>query len=140
MKGELKLKICIAIMLILMFVSARLNYPIISLDRQAVLKTLYESYPEKCNVHVGKKVIHVEPHEHGVRVKTDDGAVYYGDIVVGADGIHSQIRSEIWRLADTKCPGLITPTERTRAWISVSLYHMNSLSPANVRNRSRFYG
>ncbi|TLS21196.1 uncharacterized protein PpBr36_10630 [Pyricularia pennisetigena] len=32
-----------------------------------------------------------------VRVHCADGTVYTGDLVVGADGIHSKIRSEIWR-------------------------------------------
>lgn len=43
---------------------------------------------------------------------TEDGAVYTGDLIVGADGVHSSVRSEMWRLADVISPGLITEKER----------------------------
>jgi 2-polyprenyl-6-methoxyphenol hydroxylase-like FAD-dependent oxidoreductase len=35
----------------------------------------------------------------GVHVWTDDGELVEGDFVVGADGVHSQTRSEMWRMA-----------------------------------------
>lgn len=43
---------------------------------------------------------------------TDDGSVFTGDLVVGADGIHSRIRSEMWRLAEDIQPGMITSQEK----------------------------
>lgn len=45
-------------------------------------------------------------------VVTEDGSVFRGDLIVGADGVHSRIRSEMWRLADELYPGMITPQER----------------------------
>ena len=45
-------------------------------------------------------------------VVTEDGSVFQGDLIVGADGVHSRIRSEMWRLADELHPGMITPQER----------------------------
>lgn len=37
--------------------------------------------------------------EREAQVVTADGAVYKGDLVVGADGIHSVVRAEMWRQA-----------------------------------------
>lgn len=43
---------------------------------------------------------------------TEAGVTYTGDLVVGADGIHSKVRSEMWRIADTVRPGLVTEREK----------------------------
>ncbi|KAL2874679.1 hypothetical protein SGCOL_010150 [Colletotrichum sp. CLE4] len=51
-------------------------------------------YP--CNVLPNKCVIGVETTESGVAAHTRDGATYTGDILVGADGVHSIIREEMW--------------------------------------------
>lgn len=48
----------------------------------------------------------------GVRVYTSDGSCYNGNLLVGADGVHSKVRSEMWRHADEKRPGLITSEEK----------------------------
>ncbi|KAK7947005.1 uncharacterized protein PG986_011326 [Apiospora aurea] len=40
----------------------------------------------------------IEQSGAGARVYTDDGEVYEGDIVVGADGIRSKILREMWRM------------------------------------------
>ncbi|KAF7172378.1 hypothetical protein CNMCM5623_004586 [Aspergillus felis] len=93
-------------------VHERFGYPIVSLDRQKVLEILYQNYPDKSKIHVRKRVTEVRSLDHGAHVITEDGAVYDGDLVVGADGIHSHIRSEIWRQADAKSPGLISSDER----------------------------
>lgn len=50
--------------------------------------------------------------DDGARVITDDGAVYDGHLIVGADGVHSRIRSEMWRLADARNPSLISPRDK----------------------------
>lgn len=77
-----------------------------------VLKVLYENIKDKSKVLTGKRVQNVELKEDGVLVKTDDGSLYTGDILVGADGIHSLVRSEMWRLADKMLPGWIPPEEK----------------------------
>lgn len=45
-------------------------------------------------------------------VHTEDGHTYKGDLVVGADGVHSQVRAEMWRLAEEMKPGVISEAER----------------------------
>ncbi|KAL3436161.1 hypothetical protein BDV09DRAFT_203598 [Aspergillus tetrazonus] len=80
-------------------VQERFGYPIISLDRQKVLEILYNRYPAKSNIHANKKVTEIRQTEREAQVVTADGAVYKGDLVVGADGIHSAVRAEMWRQA-----------------------------------------
>ncbi|KAL5334674.1 hypothetical protein BJX70DRAFT_377411 [Aspergillus crustosus] len=93
-------------------IEERFGYPIISLDRQKVLETLHARYPRKSNVLVNKKVTSVCPYGTGISVVTEDGSIYDGDLVVGADGIHSKVRAEMWRLADARRPGLITRRDK----------------------------
>ncbi|KAG2417446.1 hypothetical protein HFD88_008665 [Aspergillus terreus] len=77
----------------------RFGFPVAFLDRQKLLDILYRNYPDKTNIITGTKVTEVRKVDNGVCVSTDDGTLYHGDLVVGADGVHSRIRSEMWRLA-----------------------------------------
>lgn len=40
----------------------------------------------------------------GVRVDTTDNGSFEGHIVVGADGIHSTVRQEMWRIGRDIAP------------------------------------
>lgn len=83
------------------------------LERRQLLEVLYTGLRDKSRVHTGKQVTSVLPTESGVSVTTADGARYDGDLVVGADGVHSFVRSEMWRIADLEHPGLISKKEKT---------------------------
>ncbi|RDA88612.1 hypothetical protein CP532_5879 [Ophiocordyceps camponoti-leonardi (nom. inval.)] len=71
--------------------------------RRKLLEILYSTLPDKTKVHVNKEVSRIEQdelEEKGlVRVWTADGDVYEGDVVVGADGVHSRTRAEMQRMA-----------------------------------------
>lgn len=47
-----------------------------------------------------------------MEVVTSSGQEYTGDLVVGADGVHSVIRSEMWKLADALEPGRVSKREK----------------------------
>lgn len=70
------------------------------LERQRFLHILYDKLQSKDQIHTAKRVVAVKTDKHKAIVKTSDGAEYTGDLVVGADGVHSVVRSEIWRLSD----------------------------------------
>ncbi|RPA94671.1 FAD/NAD(P)-binding domain-containing protein [Choiromyces venosus 120613-1] len=109
-KGKL---ICIiALVDLVFFLVIRSGYPAGFLPRQELLALLYKHVPDKSKVLLGKRVVKVVHSDTGVRVITKDGDEFAGDIVVGADGVHSIIRQEMWALADELSPGLITEKEK----------------------------
>lgn len=77
----------------------RIGYPQIFIDRQTVLEVLFDSLKHKERVFTNKRVECVEHGENNVTVRTKDGSKYTGDIIIGADGIHSNVRKEMWRIA-----------------------------------------
>ncbi|RAL03305.1 FAD-dependent monooxygenase spyC [Aspergillus ibericus CBS 121593] len=89
----------------------RFGYPIAFFDRQKVLEILHTQYPQPSNIYTNQRVSEVHRVGSHVEVVTDSGARYIGDLVVGADGVHSKVRSEIWRMAEKLHPGLVTQKE-----------------------------
>lgn len=77
------------------------GYPSLWLDRQMLLKILYDNLKHKDRVLTNKRVVHVEMSPTGVLVTTEDGSSYSGDILVGGDGVHSKVRQEMWRIASS---------------------------------------
>ncbi|RYO53648.1 hypothetical protein AA0116_g10503 [Alternaria tenuissima] len=78
----------------------RIGYPQVFIDRQDALQILFNNLKSKERVLTNKRVCRVEHEASGVKVFTKDGSTYTGDFVVGADGVHSAIRQEMWRIAD----------------------------------------
>ncbi|KAJ0307415.1 hypothetical protein COL5a_000270 [Colletotrichum fioriniae] len=93
---------------------ARLGYPSIFIDRQMLLQVLYDNLKNKDKVIPEKRVAKVELLKEGVCVHTKDGCVFEGDIVVGADGIHSTVREEMWRIGHEERPGYFPVDEHSR--------------------------
>lgn len=91
----------------------RTGYDMVFVDRQMVLAELWQNLRSKDKVLPNKRITHVSLIPNSVEVKTADGQVFAGDVLIGADGVHSKVRSEMWRLADALEPGYIPSTERT---------------------------
>ncbi|KAF7592692.1 hypothetical protein BBP40_012594 [Aspergillus hancockii] len=94
-------------------ISERFGFPISFLDRQKLLEILYQNYPYYDAIRLSEKVTVVEASEAGASVTTTSGKTYRGHLVVGADGVHSRVRSEIWRAAERVDPDLVTAHEQT---------------------------
>ncbi|ERF72896.1 hypothetical protein EPUS_08704 [Endocarpon pusillum Z07020] len=81
----------------LALIQTRLGYPINFLERQQAFKSLYTQLPDRSKVLTGKKVTSVVQQAEGIIVSCTDGSQFVGDVVAGADGVHSRVRQEMWR-------------------------------------------
>ncbi|KAI1082434.1 FAD/NAD(P)-binding domain-containing protein [Whalleya microplaca] len=84
------------------------GYPMVILDRQHLLRIVYGRNSKQSNIITGARVASVDEFEDGVEVTTTDGRRFTGDILVGADGAHSMVRQEMWRLGREREPGYFT--------------------------------
>ncbi|KAM0324282.1 hypothetical protein ACHAPQ_008381 [Fusarium lateritium] len=94
-------------------------YPTIFIDRQMLLQGLYDNLKSTASIHPGQKLVKVTELENGIQVTTKKGDVFRGDILVGADGIYSTVRKEMWRLGNESSPGYFPEDE----WSSVPCYY-----------------
>ncbi|RYP30820.1 hypothetical protein DL768_011183 [Monosporascus sp. mg162] len=78
----------------------------LAMNRPELVKLLYDSLSEndKARILTGKGVFSVETHKDKVVVKCTDGTAEEGSIVIGADGVHSEVRSAMRRLALKQSP------------------------------------
>ncbi|KAE8329154.1 hypothetical protein BDV39DRAFT_203419 [Aspergillus sergii] len=84
-------------------IQKRHGYPIAFIDRQIVLKVLYDHLAQhQDRVLTGKKVVKVEDLHGKVKVHCQDHSVFDGDLVVGADGVRSIVRQQMWDYMDSK--------------------------------------
>lgn len=97
----------------LLISSHRYGYEICCSHRQHLLNVLLENLKDKSKILVNKRVHEIAETDSGVEVLTKDGDVYFGDIVIGADGVHSIVRKEMRRMAAKVSPShpLVTEEE-----------------------------
>lgn len=76
-----------------------------------LLSKLYQNIRCKDKILLQKRFVRFEQANNGVRVITQDGGTYEGDIVVGADGMHSAVRKQMHCLANSSSPGYFEKDE-----------------------------
>jgi 2-polyprenyl-6-methoxyphenol hydroxylase-like FAD-dependent oxidoreductase len=64
-------------------VDCRFGYGFAFLDRQLILRILYNHLFDKSKVHLNAEVKHVEHSKDGVTVHCTDGRSYSGDVLAG---------------------------------------------------------
>jgi len=103
------------------------------MDRRKVIETLFENLGDKSKILTSHEVVKIFSHSDGVEIETGDGTVFHGDLVVGADGVHSRVRREIQRIAAEDTPGrdlfpeddgVFTPPQRSTIHISYTGYSL----------------
>ena len=85
----------------------RFGYPGGIFERQKFLQSLFDQLKGKERILVKKRVTKVKHGSNSVSVICTDGTEYVGDIVVGADGIHSLVRQEMQNISEETSPGLM---------------------------------
>ena len=72
----------------------RLSAPVRMVPRRVLLERLLEGFPSdriRCN----SRAVGVVTTHSGVRVEFEDGSSAHGDLVIGADGLHSMVRDAV---------------------------------------------
>ncbi|KAI8711080.1 hypothetical protein NCS52_01483400 [Fusarium sp. LHS14.1] len=115
----------------------RVGYPSIFIDRQMLLQVLYNNLKHKDRVLTKKRVSRLELTENLARAYTQDGSTYEGDIIVGADGIHSAVRDEMWRLGKDQSPGYFAEDENSQVPVSTRCIFGISNRPPCYGSRSQ---
>ncbi|KAI2996205.1 hypothetical protein CBS147346_9459 [Aspergillus niger] len=81
----------------------RHGYPIAFLDRQILLRILYEGLgDQRHRIMMNKKVTEIEHLPEKVVVHCADQTVYEGDLVIGADGVRSTVRRQMWQYMESR--------------------------------------
>ena len=66
------------------------------MDRQDVLRLLFENLEDRSKIHTSKRVVAIEELGHAAVVKSKDGSSFTCDFVAGADGVRSVVREHIF--------------------------------------------
>ena len=80
-----------------------------------LLQVLFDNLKCKDKILTKKRVTRIETVDGCTDVIVEDGSTYTGDIVIGADGIHSAVRKEMWRNAHESGSNLFHPDEESRS-------------------------
>ncbi len=89
--------------------------------RQDLLKGFYNNLSEtdKARILVNKNVVDIEMSDSLVRVHCDDGTIEEGDMVIGADGVHSSTRQLMRELAlKATPPGATAAVNDEKPWLA----------------------
>lgn len=87
--------------------AARTGYEIAFGDRQVLLQVLLGAIRDKSKILVNKKIVDIVHAPDSVTVKCQDGTIYNGSILAGADGVRSKTRQTMWKLAEADDPALV---------------------------------
>ncbi|OCK82440.1 FAD/NAD(P)-binding domain-containing protein [Lepidopterella palustris CBS 459.81] len=84
---------CVEDSMVLEKIRDRLRRPIIFMERCEALRILYSHIKDKSKIHPHNALVSYTENDEGVSIITANGDSYQGSILVGADGIHSVVRS-----------------------------------------------
>ncbi|KAL3478169.1 hypothetical protein BJX99DRAFT_245688 [Aspergillus californicus] len=72
-----------------------LRRPTVFIERSKALKMLHAQVKDKSKLHDRNAIVGYEDIENGVVVTTADGQTHHGHILVGADGVHSTVKTQM---------------------------------------------
>ncbi len=80
-----------------------------------LIQILYDKIQQKDKILTSERVVTVTNHPTHVAVTTQSGKEFKGTFVVGADGVHSAVRQQMWENAQKLDPTWIDPSEKDGA-------------------------
>jgi salicylate hydroxylase len=106
--------------------------PYYHFHRADLVNLLADAVPRE-RLHVGHKLVGLEQHGERVTVRFDNGATAEADLVVGADGIHSRVRTIIFGPEKPRYTGCVVwrgmvPAERI-AHLNIEVASHNWMGP-----------
>ncbi|KAH7405963.1 hypothetical protein DE146DRAFT_630660 [Phaeosphaeria sp. MPI-PUGE-AT-0046c] len=120
-------------------VGKRFELPVILFDRMRCVTHLYDGLPDQSFIRTNSRVDRVEHTKTGVKVYLTDGSVEEGDMVIGADGVHSNVRQLMWEHAAKNEPQALPELDKDalysdfKAMFGASeIKDMPELGPADV--------
>ncbi|MGR6918867.1 FAD-dependent oxidoreductase [[Actinomadura] parvosata] len=87
--------------------AAEFGAPVVSLPRRLLLDRLAEGLPEHI-YRFGARVTGLHDDGRTVRVRTEDGEEHTGDLLIGADGVNSQVRTALFGAQPARPTGTAT--------------------------------
>lgn len=100
--------------------------PQLTIHRADLLQALQGQIPAQ-NIHLNKGAASVELGENDAAIVFADGSRQAFDVVIGADGIHSRIRTALWGQDDPKFTGMVSyrsvfPSERAAGLADIGAF------------------
>lgn len=90
------------------------------------MKGIHDAIENKDKIHTREGIVSYTETEHGVEVHTDKGNVFDGSILVGCDGVHSEVRKQMagqLKDQDPKAAHILSTGFKTRYCAVLSLSH-----------------
>lgn len=89
------------------------------IDRYSFLKSLSDGVKDHSKIRALEGIVSFKETADGVTVQTDKGNTYEGSILIGADGVHSEVRNQMAALVeetegDAKTAGILRAPFQTR--------------------------
>jgi salicylate hydroxylase len=100
-------------------VEARFGSPFWSVHRGDLHQTLAEALEQRApgTIHIGSRCTDLEQNADGVTLLLENGEPIHGDLLIGADGVHSRIRRVLFGEGRATFTSFMTPvTQRFLPW------------------------
>jgi FAD dependent monooxygenase len=91
----------------------KFEIPVVLFDRQRCVEHLYNGLPNKSPIRTSARVDRIEHTPTSVKVHLTDGTFEEGDLVIGADGVHSRVRESMWEYAAEHEPDAIPESDKS---------------------------
>ncbi|KAJ0419575.1 hypothetical protein BJY00DRAFT_313957 [Aspergillus carlsbadensis] len=92
------------------------GYPITVTSRRDLLRALYTTLQDQSRIKTGVRVSGIDPGptiDDPWSVTTASGDRYSADVIVGADGVHSITRAQMWKAAEIQNPSCIPKLDKS---------------------------